>query len=216
MPQLVLPANRPIQISPWQHPGEHTGQLLDVEPETWLVKAPELFDASGELPDYVELAFGHGNFFWRVPAEVKAGYSPWLFLKPPDEDDARRFQRRSFVRISMSMRMVAIPLTPDGKQRGTPQPLDVHNLSAGGCLATASNALGQTGDYMLVAMSLPGQKDIGAPAQLVRVDKGTYGINFHGLKGPARDDLARFVTDQIAHHLQRGRDITLPEPKQGS
>ncbi|MDB5098616.1 MAG: hypothetical protein JWM80_3037 [Cyanobacteria bacterium RYN_339] len=191
---------------------EYAGHLMDVEPDAWLIKAPELFTGGKEVPDYIELAFGHQNYFWRVPAEIKASFAPWIFVKPPEEEDARRFQRRSFVRISLSAQMMAIPLTANGQPRGPSVKVDVHNLSAGGCLATCDSALGDEGDYLLMAMEVPGIGQVGAPSQLVRVVDNRYGINFHGLKGQPRDGVARFVTDQIAFHLQRGRDITLPEP----
>jgi hypothetical protein len=210
-----MPFDLPLQksmIVNLMGPGsELGGRLIDREDGTWLLRAPEVF-AKGEIPDFVELSFGHNNFFWRVPVEVKAGYAPWLFLNPPDEDDARKFQRRSFVRISLSTRMVAIPVTPQGTQRGTPIPLDVMNLSAGGCLAKSDSPLGAAGEHLVIAVNLPGMPTVPTPSRVVRAQDGLYGIQFNGLSGQPRDGVARFITDQIAHNLQRGKDITLPEP----
>ena len=69
-----------------------------------------------------------------------------------------------------------------------------------------------SGEFVLMAMDVPGVGQIGAPSQVVRKQDNRYGIHFHGLKGTPRDTVARFVTDQIAYHLQRGQDITLPQP----
>jgi hypothetical protein len=212
MPPIVVNPNKPIELAPMEGRREMAGHLMDVEPDAWLIKAPQLFEGGQEAPDYIELAFGHQNFFWRVPAEIKAAFAPWIFVKPPEEEDARRFQRRSFVRISLSSQMVAIPITPEGQPRGQAVKVDIHNLSAGGCLATSQNSLGEPGEYVLMAMEIPGLGQVGAPSQLVRKQDNRYGINFHGLKGQPREAMARFVTDQIAFHLQRGQDITLPQP----
>jgi c-di-GMP-binding flagellar brake protein YcgR len=212
MPPIVVNPNKPIELAPMEGRGELNGHLMDVEPDAWLIKAPELFAGGKEVPEYIELAFGHQNFFWRVPAEIKASYAPWIFVKPPEEEDARRFQRRSFVRVALSSQMLAIPITSGGQPRGAAVKVDVHNLSAGGCLATCGTDLGQAGDYVLMAMDIPGLGQVGAPSQLVRKQDNRYGIHFHGLKGTPRDGVARYITDQIAFHLQRGRDITLPQP----
>jgi hypothetical protein len=206
-----LPLRKSLIVNLMGPGSELSGQLIDREDGTWLLRAPEVF-AVGEVPDFIELSFGHKNFFWRVPVEVKAGYAPWLFLKPPDEDDARKFQRRSFVRIALSTRMVAIPVTPNGTQRGAPVPLEVLNLSAGGCLARADGPLGAAGEHLVIAVNLPGVPTVPTPSRVVRSQDGVYGIQFSGLTGTPRDGVAKFVTDQIAHNLQRGKDITLPEP----
>lgn len=211
MPPFELPPQKDLVVNFMEPAPEMTGSLLDLADGTWLVKAPAAF-SKGEVPEYIELAFGHDNFFWRVPAEVLAGYAPWLFVKAPDIDDARRFQRRSYVRIALSTRMVAIPITPSGSQRGPAVSLDIQNLSAGGCLALADGHLGRPGEQVVVAVTLPGLPTMATPSQLVRVSDNVHGIQFHGLKGQARDAVARYITDQIAHNLSRGRDITLPPP----
>lgn len=214
MPPFDLPPQKDVSVSLMNAVAEMSGYLVDADADTWLIRAPQVF-VDGQPPDYIELAFGHKNYFWRVPVEVKAGYAPWLFLAKPSEEEGRRFQRRSFVRISLSTRMVAIPVNEAGEQRAKPVAIELENLSAGGCLARSKEPLGQPGDRLVVAIDLPGATiTLPTPSTVVRADSGVYGIQFSGLQGTARDTVARYVTDQIAHHLQRGRDITLPEPKQ--
>ena len=213
MPKIEIPDDHEVELQLAENGPAHPVMVLDVDPEAILVRVPASW-ADMAPPERVVLSYGHAGAHWRVPTSPRATYDAWWFLDRPEEAPGMRTQRRGLPRVR---HQTTIFVSPAGTS-GETLPVRTIDFGPGGCLVESMDALGQSGDRVLVALALPGQPTVTTTSELVWVRSapggpgGHYALKFAELEPADRDRLTAYVEDLIARSAEQGRDITVPEP----
>ena len=207
MRKVDVPIGEKVTLKLGLRGAEHVARVLDATQELILLRVPPELRSTKQV-HYVSLEYTADQYaLWNVPTTVHSVFEDWWYLKRPEEHRCQCLQRRVFPRVSLDLKMLAIPINQQLQQEGDPFSIVLHDLSASGCRISSEKLMRERTKLVLV-LALPGQEGLPVITEVVRAggyDRGAYqyGLQFQNMRSDHVEAINAYVEGQIEKVIAR-------------